>query len=387
MGTSPCCAAYVSIPGVFPGALFGKNGVFVDTRVLPAAGEYKVVIDPVGMETGAAAVTLYDVPPDVSVPLNGPTTVPAGAVPGQNAVATFSGVAGQRVLVRATNVTVGTSTCCSLKLSIPGVTPQPLLMGRNGGVLDTVRLPSTGSYSVLVDPQGMDAGSVTLALFTVPDDVTGSIAAGGAPVSVSMSSPGQGAALTFSGTAGQRVSLKLSGVTIGSSTCCSGKVGILKPDGSSLVGGTLFGTTGGFVDTKGLPVSGTYTLVLDPQGMDTGSATATLYDVPPDVAASLTVGGSPVNVWLGTPGQNATLTFAGTVGQRVTVRASNVTIGTSTCCTFVLSIKRPDGVIIGSTLFGTNGGALTATLSVAGSYSIVIDPQAAAIGSIALTST
>jgi hypothetical protein len=176
-------------------------------------------------------------------------------------------------------------------------------------------------------------------------------------------------------------------VTIGSSTCCSGKVGILKPDGSSLVGGTLFGTTGGFVDTKVLPVSGTYTLVLDPQGMDTGSATATLYDVPPDVTGSLTIGGPPVNVSLGTPGQNATLTFSGTAGQRVTVRASNVTIGASTCCTFVLSIKRPDGVIIGSTLFGTNGGALTATLSVAGSYSIVIDPQAAAIGSIALTST
>src|SRR5215211_692790 len=383
MGTSPCCAGYVSIPGVFPGALFGSNGAFVDTKVLPTTGTYNVVVDPQGMETGSATVTLYDVPPDVSVPLSGPTTLSAGSVPGQNAVATFSGVAGQRVLVRATNVTVGTSTCCSLKLSIPGATPQPVLMGRNGGVLDTVRLPSTRSYSVLVDPQGTDAGSVTLQLYDVPPDVTGPLAFG-SPTSVTTTAPGQNGALTFTGVAGQRVSLKLSGVTIGSSTCCSAKVSLLKPDASALVGGTLFGTTGGFVDTKVLPVNGTYTVVLDPQGLETGSAPATLYDVPPDVRGSLTVGDPSVNVSLGTPGQNATLTFSGTAGQRVTVRASNVTIGTSTCCTFVLSIKRPDGVVIGSTLFGTNGGGLSATLPATGSYSVLMDPQAAASGGATL---
>ena len=174
---------------------------------------------------------------------------------------------------------------------------------------------------------------------------------------------------------------------MGTSTCCSSKVGILKPDGSSLVLGTLFGTTGGFVDTKVLPVSGTYTVVLDPQGMDVGSATATLYDVPPDVTGTLTVGGPSVNVSLGTPGQNAPTDFAGAAGQRVTVRASSVTVGTSTCCTFVLSVKRPDGVTIGSTLFGTNGGALPVTLSGAGTYSVVVDPQSANTGAASLTAS
>jgi hypothetical protein len=92
-----------------------------------------------------------------------------------------------------------------------------------------------------------------------------------------------------------------------------------------------------------------------------------------------------VNVSLGTPGQNAVLALAGTAGQRVTVRASNVTVGTSTCCTFVLSIKRPDGVTVGSTLFGTNGGALPLTLTVSGTYSVVVDPQTAGSGGITLT--
>jgi hypothetical protein len=305
-------------------------------------------------------------------------------VPGQNAAVTFQGTAGQRVLLRASNVTVGTSTCCSLKLSIADVT-QPVLMGRNGGIIDTVRLPSSGTYSVLVDPQGMDAGSVTLQAYDVPEDVTGTIAPGGGPVSVTVGSPGQNAALSFSGLAGQRVSLKLSGVTMGTSTCCSSKVGIVKPDGSSLVMGTLFGTNGGFVDTKVLPVSGTYKVVLDPQGLDIGSATATLYDVPPDVTGSLTVGGPGVNVSLGTPGQNAVLTFAGAAGQRVTVRASNVTLGTSTCCSFVLSIKRPDGMTVATTLLGTNGGAVSATASVGATYSVVVDPQLAATGTVGVS--
>jgi hypothetical protein len=311
-------------------------------------------------------------------------SVSAGAVPGQNAVVAFDGLAGHRVMLKVSGVTVGTSTCCSLKVSIAGVT-SPVLMGRNGAVVEPVRLPSTGAYSVMVDPQGMDSGSVTLQAYDVPEDLTGSIAPGGAPVSVSTASPGQNAALTFAGIAGQRVSVKLSGVTIGGSTCCSAKVWILKPDGSSLVAGTLFGTSGGFVDTKMLPASGTYTLVIDPQGMDVGGATAALYDVAPDVTGSLAVGGPGVNVPLGTPGQNAVLSFFGAAGQRVSVRASGVTIGTSTCCSFVLSVKRPDGVTVATATLGTTGGTVSAMLSVAGTHSVVVDPQAAATGGLTLT--
>jgi hypothetical protein len=122
--------------------------------------------------------------------------------------------------------------------------------------------------------------------------------------------------------------------------------------------------------------------VLDPQGMDVGSATATLYDVSPDVTGSLTVGGPGANVSLGTPGQNALLTFSGAAGQRVSVRASAVTIGTSTCCSFVLSIKRADGVTVATATLGTNGGTVSATLSVAGTYSVLVDPQSASTGSV-----
>ena len=62
----------------------------------------------------------------------------------------------------------------------------------------------------------------------------------------------------------QRISLGMSNVTIGTSGCCSAQVSIWKPDGSNLVYPTLVGTTGGFLDTRVLPVSGMYTILVDP---------------------------------------------------------------------------------------------------------------------------
>ena len=51
---------------------------------------------------------------------------------------------------------------------------------------------------------------------------------------------------------------------------------IWKPDGSNLVYPTLVGTNGGFLDTRALPVSGTYTILVDPQSNATGGATVGL---------------------------------------------------------------------------------------------------------------
>ncbi|MDQ3857309.1 MAG: hypothetical protein M3327_02520 [Actinomycetota bacterium] len=69
---------------------------------------------------------------------------------------------------------------------------------------------------------------------------------GGAPVTVTIASAGGTASLAFAGTAGDRVSLELTQVTVGTSTCCSTKVSILRPDGKVLASATV-GTSGGFL--------------------------------------------------------------------------------------------------------------------------------------------
>ena len=91
---------------------------------------------------------------------------------------------------------------------------------------------------------------MTLTLYDVPEDVTGPITPGGASTTVSMGPvPGQNALVRFDGAANQRIALRMSDVTIGTSTCCSARVSILKPDGSTLVYATPVGTNGGFRPT------------------------------------------------------------------------------------------------------------------------------------------
>jgi hypothetical protein len=392
-GTSACCSTKVSLlkpdgTALIAATNVGTSGGFLDTKTLPVSGSYRILIDPQGSITGSMAVTLYDVPADAVV-----TTTPGGppvsvttTTPGQNAKATFPGTAGQRVSLKMTNVTIGTSTTASTKVSLlkpDGTTlVAPMNVGTRGGFLEAT-LPTVGTYTVFVDPQSSATGSMTLTLYDVPPDVLTTITPGGAAVTVTTVVPGQNAKATFTGTAGQRVSLKVA-ISLNSSADTA-KVSITKPDGTTLVSATTITSTGGFIDVKVLPVTGTYTILADPQSAATGSITLTLYDVPADFVTTISFGTS-ATVTATTPGQNAKATFAGTAGQRVAVRISSVTIGTSTTGSVKVSLLKPDGTTLKSVTLGTSGGAIDATLlPVSGTYTILVDPQSFATGSATLT--
>jgi hypothetical protein len=303
----------------------------------------------------------------------------ATSVPGQNARVTFAGTNGQRVSLKLTGVTIGTSTCCSARVSIinpDGTTlAAPAFVGTNGGFVDMRTLPAGGFYSILVDPQEMVIGGATLTLYDVPPDASASITLGGPAVSVTTSVPGQNSRLSFAGTSGQRISLKVG------PSCCQTRVSVLKPDGSALVTPTYLTTSTGFIDTRTLPASGTYTILVDPQEMVTGSTTVTLYDIPPDASATIAPGGPAVTVTTSVPGQNARVTFAGAAGQSITLKLGAVTISISK-----VSVTKPDGTsLIAPTHVFTSGKTFTAQLPVTGTYAITIDPDAANVGSITLT--
>ncbi len=401
IGTSGCCSSKVSIVGptgatILSPTYFGTSGGFVDTKTLPLTGTYRILLDPQGTATGGATVTLYDVPPDTleSIEPGGDPVTATTTVPGQNARLVFSGVAGRQVSVKLTDVTIGSSGSASAKISILKPDGSTLVgatyFGTSGGFLDAKVLPVSGAYAIVLDPQSNAVGNATVTLYDVPPDVTVSIVPGGPAVSVETTTPGQDAYLTFDGVAGRRVSVKLANVTFGTSCCTSAKISILKPDGSTLVGATYFGTSGGFLDVKTLPVSGAYRIFLDPQSNLTGSATVTLYDVPPDATGSVTVGGAATAVSLGVPGQNARLTFTGTAGQRVTLKLAGVTFGSSCCTSAQVSVLNPSGTtLLSSTYFGTSGKTVALTLGSTGTYTIVLDPQGNATGSanVALTSS
>lgn len=304
----------------------------------------------------------------------------------EKATATFRGTTGQRVSLRMTNVAIGTSGCCSTRVSI--VKPDgtnlvaPTAVGTSGGFVDVRTLPATGTYKIVVDPQLRNTGAMTLTLFTVPVDPSPAITAGGAPVSVSTTMPGQNAQPSFTGAAGERVSLRLTSVAFGASTCCSAKVSILAPDGSSLFAPVSVGTAGVYIDTKTLPANGTYRILMNPLSTATGSATLTLYGVPADATASLT-SGVAAGVASTVPGQNLAPTFAGTAGRRLSVALSNAAFGTAAKVT----ILNPDGTALTTPLSVGSLGAFVepVTLPTTGAYRILVDPPGPATGSITVT--
>jgi len=367
---------------------FAGGSGFLDTLTLPTAGTYTVEVDPTGANTGSITLTLYNVPADITgtITAGGSAVTSTIGTPGQNARYTFSGTANQRVSLKLTNSTIALGTARLLKPDGSTLASTSFVTG--SGFLDTQTLPTAGTYTVEIDPSGANTGSITLTLYNVPADVTGTITAGGSAVTGTIGTPGQNGAYTFSGTVNQRVSLKLSNVTIGTSQCCSVRISILKPDGTTLVAPTLVGTSGGFIDTTTLPVAGSYTIVIDPQGADTGSITLTLYDVPADITGSLTIGGSALTITMSVPGQNGRPTFSGTSGQNIRLTMSSVTIGTSACCSAKVSILKPDGTtLVPPTFVGTSGGTINTTLTATGTHTIVVDPQAADTGSITLALT
>jgi hypothetical protein len=245
----------------------------------------------------------------------------------------------------------------------------------------------SGTYTIIVDLANLATVSVTLNLYTVPADLTGTITAGGSPATVATSVPGQNASLTFNGTANQRISLIGSDVTYGGTAfTCDLNVTILNPDNSVLVPATCM-ETGGYIDTTLLPTTGVYKIQIDPYTSSTGSLTLTLNDIPADFSGSITAGGSAVTVTTTVAGQNGQLTFSGTMGDRVALLGTNSSYGgTPFTCDVNVAILNPDNsVLVPATCMELGGFIDTVALPSTGTYKIQIDPYTVATGSLTLT--
>jgi len=357
---------------------------FLDRKTLPATGTYTVFVDPQSADTGQLDVTAYNVPADqtgalaANTPLNAAT-----AVPGQNVAFVYSGTANQRVSLNLTNVTYDRAKVSILKPDGSALFSPALLVTSAGGFLEPKKLPTTGTYTVKVDPEGAYTGAMDVTLYSVPADATATIAANATPVTVSNTVPGQNASLTFANAASKRISLKLTGVTMADTAFSGLKVKILQPDGSTLASATL-GTDGKFFDTQSATQTGTYKILLDPQGPVTGSATLTLYTVPADTTAPILANGTPTTIAVATPGQSATLTFSGAANQRVAFRVSKgavsslkVSLAKSGSTSYVFF---PTSVSVDPQFFDTK--SLGAS---GGTFKITLDPQGDYTGSMTVT--
>jgi hypothetical protein len=251
--------------------------------------------------------------------------------------------------------------------------------GTGTGFLEPVFLTATGTYTFVLAPQS--PGSRTVTLHDVPPDVSDTLVPG-AGLPVSLLTPGQDARLPFPGTAGHRISVK----TDSSTSIASGTIRVLRPDGAQIGSVGFIGNSTGFLEPKLLPVTGTYTVWIDPSVANTGDTIVTAYDVPADTTGSVTINGNPVPVNLGTPGQNGSLTFTGTQNQQVTVHVTGNTIGSVT-----VKLLSSDGqTVLTQTLqSGANFDLLPATLPTVetATYTITINPSSANAGTLNISVT
>jgi hypothetical protein len=352
-------------------ASFSPKGGSLDLPALPSSGTYTILISPGESYTGDVTVT-------VSTELTGDITPQGAAVPiafgrfGQNARYTFSGTTGQTVSLQLSGVTVESGYLSILKPD-GGILGTPTSFGSQGAVIDTQVLPTGGTYAVLIDPGHIDLGHVTLALYN-SSDISGTIMINEAPVTSTLTVPGQRARYTFNGTAGQWVNLGLTSVTTASSV-----VSMLNPDGTTLVSTTV-GPSGGSLDpTTILPVTGTYTITVDPVGYYTGSMALTLTS---PLTGTIALDGQPAPLNFTKPGSTARYTFSGAAGQWVNLGFSSVTVTSST-----VTLLNQDGTVLASTTVGRGGGGLKAPspLPANGTYTVIVDPSGTYTGAMTVT--
>jgi YD repeat-containing protein len=351
---------------------------FLDSQTLPSTGTYTVKVDPQGATTGSVTVLMNffaDVTGTISV---GTALTATTTTPGQNALYTFSGTSGQQLSINLSgSMYVG---CNAVTVSI--VKPDNTTLASTSlcntatGFLDSQTLPTTGTYTVKVDPLGTTTGSITVLLNNF-GDINGTITPG-TPVTATTTTAGQNARYTFSGTAGQQFSINISGSTyVG---CNAVVVSIVKPDGSTLGSAGLCNTATGFLDSQTLPTSGTYTVLVNPQGTTTGSITLLLNSFA-DVTGTISAG-TAVTATTTTAGQNALYTFSGTTGQQFSINMSGSTY--TGCNAVVVSIVKPDGSNLASTgICNASSGFMDSqTLPTTGTYTVKVDPQGTTTGSV-----
>ena len=134
---------------------------------LPLAGDYTVVVTPEDTSISTTFKALLSSDVTGSLTLNTPKTVNITRM-GQNARLTFSGTAGQnlRLAVSSVGVTGGGYGYANVTVYNPGGSSLISKTINNGqsANLDITTLPSTGTYTIFVDPLTADNASLIMTL-------------------------------------------------------------------------------------------------------------------------------------------------------------------------------------------------------------------------------
>ncbi|MFY2557227.1 pre-peptidase C-terminal domain-containing protein [Corallococcus terminator] len=342
-----------------------------DLPVLPVTGTYAITVNPAGVATASMGLLL-------SRTVEGSLTVDGSAATfsttrvGQDGFYTFTASANANLNLVLTGITLAPST--QLRVLKPdGSQLASLTTSSPTGYAVDFTAPTTGTYSITVDPYRASTGQMTLKLVGEATGSAGSI--DGTLTTVSLGA-GQNGRFAFSGTTGDRLGLGIPSF----STVPSGEsvaISVLKPDGSSLVSCSSISTSDN-CDLPVLPVTGTYAITVNPAGVATASMGLLLSRT---VEGSLTVDGSAATFSTTRVGQDGFYTFTASANANLNLVLTGITLAPST----QLRVLKPDGSQLASMTTGSTAGhTLDFTTPTAGTYGIAVDPYRASTGQMTL---
>ena len=363
------------------------TGVALDRAVTTTTGVHKLRIVNSGATAFTVPVTLVAAKDLVGTITPGTPATWKIAAKGQSAKYSFTGAVGQRPILSLSGSTYPAAGVLVSLVNPSGTTVEVQSFTTATAWLEFAPLTAAGSWALLVDPSGGGTGTASATLNLVTDQ-SGTITPG-TTKSVTVSTKGQNANLTFSGTAGQTATLNVTGSTLSSSI-----VTLVRPNGTTLISNG-FGTGASFLDFTSSPLdaAGTWTLTVDPQGQATGSATLTLTLTNGGGGGGTITPGTPVTTTINTAGGTKSYTFGGTAGQRPTLFIGTADwrsaingggVGSGTAYVY---LYRPDGSYFGY-FTGTSTGNVygeTSTLDVNGTWKITVDPIDDSVGSQTMT--
>jgi von Willebrand factor type D domain len=143
------------------GCLSGGAG-YIDATTLSATGTYHVVVDPQDDGLGSVTIKIMSVHDQtIAATVGGPPAEIEIAQPGARGLVTFDDTAGQRVLVTGTDATLP-DQCGAITLLAPDQSIVTTGCIGGSGTFTTTSLPTTGTYTLVVDPYGTATGTLRL---------------------------------------------------------------------------------------------------------------------------------------------------------------------------------------------------------------------------------
>src|SRR5215470_12374094 len=239
----------------------GGNGTAaMHTPPLAQTGTHTLLLEPTDPSTGTLTYTLSaEMSGSITPGVAGPVSITRA---GQRARLTFPGTATQRVSLSATGVTMPGAAVALLRADGSFLASFFSVGANQMGFGGPLTLPASESYAILVDPSS--PGDLTLTLYDVPPDITGSLTIDASPQTITFVAPGHQALLTLAGTAGQSVTIRGSNSSVG----CFNNIAL-----TFAGGGSSWAPVCGASFTLGpttLGATATYTLLLDPDKANIG---------------------------------------------------------------------------------------------------------------------